>query len=109
MSLSASSAIFSLLITCADGLELPLQTELDSFGVASTILRTGRVSVSVSLAQFYHICLYSRVASRVLLPLGDYRFARTDNAISEDIPEALYRFALGIDWTTWFGVRLWVC
>lgn len=105
MSLSASSAIFSLLITCADGLELPLQTELDSFGVASTILRTGRVSVSVSLAQFYHICLYSRVASRVLLPLGDYRFARTDNAISEDIPEALYRFALGIDWTTWFGVE----
>ena len=55
---------FELIITCADGLENALLIELDSFGLAGEILRAGRIRVQVSLAKFYHICLYSRVASR---------------------------------------------
>lgn len=39
----ASSLALSLdlIITCADGLEAPLQTELTSFGIASEIKSTG--------------------------------------------------------------------
>ncbi|MFL1731592.1 bifunctional 23S rRNA (guanine(2069)-N(7))-methyltransferase RlmK/23S rRNA (guanine(2445)-N(2))-methyltransferase RlmL [Moraxella oculi] len=116
---------FDLVITCADGLEHALLIELDTFGLQGEIVRTGRVLVTVNLANFYHICLYSRVASRVLLPIGTYHFkqrqavtnqifkndqgqavTRTINTqmIDEDVPEALYRFAAGYDWTKIFGL-----
>lgn len=116
---------FELIITCADGLENALLIELDSFGLAGEILRAGRIRVQVSLAKFYHICLYSRVASRVLLPIGEYHFKQkqaTTNQISkdakgrtvtrtldtqiidEDVPEALYKFAARYDWARVFGL-----
>ncbi len=99
---------FDLIITCADGLEKPLMTELDSFGVGATLVRTGRVAVSVSLAKLYHICLYSRVASRVLLPLGEYYFKYKEQdgkkVIADDVPECLYQYAKRLDWSALFGV-----
>lgn len=116
---------FELIITCADGLENALLIELDSFGLAGEIMRAGRIRVQVSLAKFYHICLYSRVASRVLLPIGEYHFKQkqaTTNQISkdakgrtvartldtqiidEDVPEALYKFAARYDWAKVFGL-----
>lgn len=116
---------FELIITCADGLENALLIELDSFGLAGEILRAGRIRVQVSLAKFYHICLYSRVASRALLPIGEYHFKQkqaTTNQISkdakgrtvtrtldtqiidEDVPEALYKFAARYDWAKVFGL-----
>lgn len=116
---------FELIITCADGLENALLIELDSFGLAGEIIRAGRIRVQVSLAKFYHICLYSRVASRVLLPIGEYHFKQkqaTTNQISkdakgrtvartldtqiidEDVPEALYKFAARYDWAKVFGL-----
>lgn len=116
---------FELIITCADGLENALLIELDSFGLAGEILRAGRIRVQVSLAKFYHICLYSRVASRVLLPIGEYHFKQkqaTTNQISkdakgrtvtrtldtqiidEDVPEALHKFAARYDWAKVFGL-----
>ncbi|MGI9339068.1 MAG: hypothetical protein ACR2PP_00355, partial [Psychrobacter sp.] len=58
----SSSLMLDLIITCADGLELPLQTELSSFGIVSDIKSTGRLSVSASLRDLYTICLWSRVA-----------------------------------------------
>ncbi|MDO4251216.1 MAG: bifunctional 23S rRNA (guanine(2069)-N(7))-methyltransferase RlmK/23S rRNA (guanine(2445)-N(2))-methyltransferase RlmL [Moraxella sp.] len=100
---------FDIIITCADGLEAPLLTELQSFGLTATLLRTGRIALAATLEQIYHICLYSRVASRVLLPLGEYHFkhkqgADGKKAIDEDVAECLYRFAKRFDWTTLFGV-----
>ncbi|MGM8887331.1 bifunctional 23S rRNA (guanine(2069)-N(7))-methyltransferase RlmK/23S rRNA (guanine(2445)-N(2))-methyltransferase RlmL, partial [Psychrobacter sp. 1U2] len=56
-----------LIITCADGLEVPLQIELTSFGIASDIKSTGRLAVTGTLHDLYTICLWSRVASRVLM------------------------------------------
>lgn len=119
-----SPTSFDVIITCADGLENALCTELDLFGLTGTRVRTGRVRASVALADFYKICLYSRVASRVLLPIGEYQFrqktqtinqvrdisgkktSRTleTKAIDEDVPEALYEFASRYDWTSIFGV-----
>lgn len=67
--LTAASPELSLdlIITCADGLEAPLQTELTSFGIASEIKSTGRLAVTGTLRDLYSICLWSRVASRVLM------------------------------------------
>lgn len=116
---------FELVITCADGLENALLIELESFGIKGEILRTGRVCTTVSLENFYHICLYSRVASRVLLPIGEYHFKQKQSAtnlifkdakgrvmtrtpdaqmLDEDVPEALYKFVARYDWTKIFGI-----
>lgn len=117
---------FAIIITCADGLENALLIELEGFGLAGEILRAGRVQVRVSLEKFYQLCLYGRVASRILLPIGEYHFkqrTQTVNQVSkdaqgqkrtrtlemveidEDVPEALYRFASRYDWTALFGVE----
>ncbi len=100
---------FHGVITCADGLEQALVIELESFGLVPQILRAGRVLVSLNLRQLYHICLFSRVASRVLLPLGEYHFKqKIDNGtevLNEDVPKALYQFATRIDWTKLFGLE----
>ncbi|MFC0819789.1 bifunctional 23S rRNA (guanine(2069)-N(7))-methyltransferase RlmK/23S rRNA (guanine(2445)-N(2))-methyltransferase RlmL [Moraxella marmotae] len=100
---------FTVVVTCADGLEAALVIELGSFGLAATVLRAGRVSVVVDLPKFYHICLYSRIASRVLLPLGEYHFKQKleqdKTVLDEDVPEALYQFASRIDWTALFGLQ----
>ncbi|OOR82257.1 bifunctional 23S rRNA (guanine(2069)-N(7))-methyltransferase RlmK/23S rRNA (guanine(2445)-N(2))-methyltransferase RlmL [Moraxella canis] len=105
---------FTIVVTCADGLEAALQIELGSFGLSSDVLRAGRVAVITDLAKLYHICLYSRVASRVLLPLGEYHFkqklsqtapSQSVEVLDEDVPEALYQFASRIDWTDLFGLE----
>ena len=41
---------FHIVITCADGLEIPLQTELASFGIDTQIERTGRLIATLTLA-----------------------------------------------------------
>ncbi|MDO5652101.1 MAG: bifunctional 23S rRNA (guanine(2069)-N(7))-methyltransferase RlmK/23S rRNA (guanine(2445)-N(2))-methyltransferase RlmL, partial [Moraxella sp.] len=98
----------NLHLTCADGLEQPLLTELATFGMAGEIVRMGRVAVATDLAGLYQLCLYSRVASRVLLPLGEYHFKTKSidgkTVLDEDVPEALYTMARRVDWTAVFGV-----
>ena len=85
---------FDFIITCADGLETPLQTELSSFGIDATIKSTGRLAVQGSLTDLYTICLWSRVASRVLLLI------KRRNINSEyDVAEQLYGLAKSVDWT----------
>ena len=58
-SLPAASAELSLdlIITCADGLEAPLQTELTSFGIASEIKSTGRLAVTGTLRPIHHLLM----------------------------------------------------
>ncbi len=96
----SSSLMLDLIITCADGLELPLQTELSSFGIVSDIKSTGRLSVSASLRDLYTICLWSRVASRVLMLI------KRKNINSDyDVAEQLYGLAKSIDWTQQFDLE----
>lgn len=91
---------FHIVITCADGLEIPLQTELDSFGITAEIERTGRLAAKLTLSQIYQVCLWSRVASRVLLPLG-----KKNINPEYDIAEQLYTFAKTIKWTHLFKLE----
>lgn len=94
---------YRFVITCADGLETALLSELDSFGIQGEKLKMGRILVTGDVQTLYQICLFSRVASRVLLPLGEYALPKDENG-RQDIADMLYRFACGIDWTTVFGL-----
>lgn len=91
---------FHIVITCADGLEIPLQTELASFGIDTQIERTGRLMATLTLAQIYQVCLWSRVASRVLLPLG-----KKNINPEYDIADQLYTFAKTVKWTQLFDLQ----
>ena len=99
---SAASAELSLdlIITCADGLEAPLQTELTSFGIASEIKSTGRLAVTGTLRDLYTICLWSRVASRVLMLIK-----RKNINTEYDVAEQLYGLAKSVDWTEQFKLE----
>ena len=101
-SLPAASAELSLdlIITCADGLEAPLQTELTSFGIASEIKSTGRLAVTGTLRDLYTICLWSRVASRVLILIK-----RKNINTEYDVAEQLYGLAKSVDWTEQFKLE----
>lgn len=97
---SPARPLQSFIITCADGLELPLQTELTSFGITSEIKSTGRLSVDGNIKDLYTICLWSRVASRVLLPIK-----RKNINTDYDVAEQLYGLAKSVDWCEQFGVE----
>ncbi|WP_201543722.1 bifunctional 23S rRNA (guanine(2069)-N(7))-methyltransferase RlmK/23S rRNA (guanine(2445)-N(2))-methyltransferase RlmL [Psychrobacter immobilis] len=101
-SLPATSAELSLdlIITCADGLEAPLQTELTSFGIVSDIKSTGRLAVTGTLRDLYTICLWSRVASRVLMLIK-----RKNINAEYDVAEQLYGLAKSVDWTQQFSLE----
>nr|WP_317198559.1 bifunctional 23S rRNA (guanine(2069)-N(7))-methyltransferase RlmK/23S rRNA (guanine(2445)-N(2))-methyltransferase RlmL [uncultured Psychrobacter sp.] len=91
---------YDFIITCADGLETPLQTELDSFGIASDIKSTGRLTVTGTLRDLYTICLWSRVASRVLMLIK-----RKNINTEYDVAEQLYSLAKSVNWTEQFSLE----
>ena len=96
----AADLSLNLVITCADGLEIPLQTELTSFGIPSEIKSTGRLTVVGTLKDLYTICLWSRVASRVLMLI------KRKNINNEyDVAEQLYGLAKSISWTEQFNLE----
>jgi 23S rRNA (guanine2445-N2)-methyltransferase / 23S rRNA (guanine2069-N7)-methyltransferase len=67
-----------------------LAVELAGLGVADRRERPWGVTFAGPLASAYRACLWSRVASRVLLRLHDAPAAT---------PDALYAAALAIDWS----------
>lgn len=79
----------SLFATTPRGLEELLAAELSALGADEVRLRPGGVQFAGSLALAYRVCLWSRLASRVLLelthgPAGD--------------ADALYRTVQRVDW-----------
>jgi len=79
-----------LFITAALGLEPLLVEELISLGLIGVKQQRAGVSCQGSLADAYRICMWSRLASRVLLPLA--QFAAND-------PDELYAGVQGVDWS----------
>ncbi|MEM6988649.1 MAG: THUMP domain-containing protein, partial [Pseudomonadota bacterium] len=80
-----------LFVTAARGLEPQLTDEVGRLGATATKPGRGGVQCEVTLDALYAICLNSRLASRVLLPLGDC-------AAADD--QALYTGCLAIDWAS---------
>ncbi len=85
-----------LFASCARGLEPLLVDELKAFGFTDVAERGGGVTATGRWVDAYRACLWSRLASRILLPLD-----------LVEIPDAnaLYDGARRIDWPAWFDVR----
>lgn len=87
---------YELVVTCADGLEGALQQELAGLGLGDVRRERGALLVTASLEQAYRLCLWSRLASRVLLPLF---------TAEGTTPEALYAEAASFTWGNVLDVR----
>jgi 23S rRNA (guanine2445-N2)-methyltransferase / 23S rRNA (guanine2069-N7)-methyltransferase len=86
---------FRFVVTCADGLEPLLRQELTQLGGMVEEGGRGAVTVQGNIEIAYRTCLWSRVATRVLLPL----FEAEGNT-----PEALYEKARYYAWDYVFSV-----
>ncbi|MSP63182.1 MAG: bifunctional 23S rRNA (guanine(2069)-N(7))-methyltransferase RlmK/23S rRNA (guanine(2445)-N(2))-methyltransferase RlmL [Myxococcales bacterium] len=82
--------------TTAKGMESLLVAELSALGAGSVGERRAGASFEGDLAIAYRACLWSRVANRILLPIGD--FPAPDE-------EALYVGARAIRWTEHLGAK----
>ena len=80
-------------VTAALGLEPLLVDELTALGAVNVSQERAGVSFRGTLETAYRVCLWSRLGSRVLLPLAT--FPAVD-------PEQLYRQTLEIDWRDHF-------
>ena len=76
--------------TCPKGLEYLLRDELIGLGASDVRETLAGSHFSGTLETAYRACLWSRLASRILLPLAEF------DAADED---ALYRGAQQIDWS----------
>lgn len=86
----------SFFATTARGLEYLLQDELAALGIEASRQTPGGVHFEASLEQAYRVCLWSRVASRILLVLD--RFEAAD-------AEQLYQAVAQIDWPQIFDAQ----
>ncbi len=80
--------------TASRGTEQVLAEELGALGIPGVEAERGGVAFGQRLADGYRACLWSRVASRVLLPLA--RFEAADAG-------ALYEGVAAVDWTAHVG------
>jgi len=76
--------------TCPKGLEYLLRDELAAIGASDVREALAGVHFAGTLETAYRACLWSRLASRVLLPLAEFDAA-------DD--EALYAGVLALDWS----------
>jgi 23S rRNA (guanine2445-N2)-methyltransferase / 23S rRNA (guanine2069-N7)-methyltransferase len=88
------SAPLPLFVTCPRGVEPLLVTELAGFGVTQMKERPGGVAGVGDRTAAYRACLWSRLASRVLMPLKTFPLPDA---------EALYAAARTIDWPELFA------
>ena len=77
------------IVTGADGLDDLLIDELLNLGASQPRQLKGAISVQANLATGYRICLWSRLASRVLLPLF---------SVPSGDPDKLFQTALKYPW-----------
>jgi len=81
--------IIDVVVTCGDGAEAVLEQELQALGLTDLRRERGAVLACGTMEQAARICLWSRIASRVLLPLFDVEATSTD---------ALYDAAVEYPW-----------
>jgi len=91
---SNSDDMNSLFASTARGLEELLKSELDALGVQDLQVVQGGVHFEADDRTMYQSLLWSRLASRILLPLGEF-------GVYSDLD--LYVGVQSIDWTELFG------
>jgi 23S rRNA (guanine2069-N7)-methyltransferase / 23S rRNA (guanine2445-N2)-methyltransferase len=80
---------FSLFVTAPAGTADLAAEEATACGATEVRAQTAGVACQATLEQAYRICLWSRVANRVLLPVAEFQAST---------PEALYAGVHGVDW-----------
>jgi 23S rRNA (guanine2445-N2)-methyltransferase / 23S rRNA (guanine2069-N7)-methyltransferase len=80
----------SFIATCPKGLEQLLASEIASLGAEVGRESVGSISFVANIATAYRICLWSRLANRVLLVLSEFRGENAD---------ALYQGMLAVEWS----------
>ncbi|HZP66488.1 MAG TPA: bifunctional 23S rRNA (guanine(2069)-N(7))-methyltransferase RlmK/23S rRNA (guanine(2445)-N(2))-methyltransferase RlmL [Rudaea sp.] len=80
--------------TCPKGLEYPLVAELEALGAADVHEALAGVHFRGGLETGYRACLWSRLASGVLMPIAEFDAATGD---------ALYAGARAVDWSEHLG------
>lgn len=81
-----------LFATCTRGTEPFLATELEALGCKRIRQDRGGVRFMAALDEILRVCLHSRIAMRVLYPLGEYDAPGADG---------LYEAARKVDWSEW--------
>lgn len=103
--MTQSSRLNTYWVTCADGLENLLVEELQDItqnqGANIIDKKAGRIVIQGTLETAYRICLWSRLASRVLLPIHHFELDKTHDA--RDVAEELYEGAVNFDWSLIFS------
>lgn len=84
------SSALSFFATCPKGLESLLLHELQTLGAIDVRETRAGVAFAGSLETAYRACLWSRLASRILLPLKDFTITGTDD---------LYAGAQTVNWS----------
>ncbi|ORU92423.1 MAG: 23S rRNA (guanine(2445)-N(2))/(guanine(2069)-N(7))-methyltransferase [Cycloclasticus sp. symbiont of Bathymodiolus heckerae] len=79
----------------AKGMELILADELQTIGASEVQHAAGGAYFEGDMEMAYRVCLWSRLANRVLMPIAYY---------SAQTPEKLHAGALKIDWTKHFDL-----
>lgn len=87
---------YTFSVTSANGYESLVAKELEALGIARYSIGKGNVTFSGTQTEGLKVCLWSRVASKVLLKLFEF-----DIQQEKDI----YRNARKFDWTELFDVR----
>ena len=90
-----------LFATCPKGFEAPLAAELAGLGAKGVRALHGQVAFAGTLADAYRVCLWSRIASRVVLVLGHGAAANADE-LYQTLREACWEDHLSL--TSTFAV-----
>ena len=87
---------YTFSVTSANGYESLVAKELEALGIARYSIGKGNVTFSGTQAEGLKVCLWSRVASKVLLKLFEF-----DIQQEKDV----YRNARRFDWPALFDVK----
>lgn len=99
--MNTSSRLSNYWVTCADGLETLLEEEIKGLGVQDIERFSGRLTFKGTLENAYRICMWSRLASRVLMPIHTHEIEFSHDA--RDVAEELYEGAMSFDWSLIFA------
>ena len=83
-------------VTAARGMLPLLSTELDQLGIQKLKSEAGSIRFTGTLKQAYQVCLWSRVAVRVLVPIGHF---------GGETPGQLYAGIQTIDWSQYIAAE----
>lgn len=89
----SETKLYTLFVSCPKGIERFLVKELEQFGASQVKETVGGVYADVEWAQVYRVCLYSRVANRVIVVLAQDTMKSADD---------LYHAARAVPWADYF-------